>query len=324
MAEVKELSEADVMAMAQAHDEGRDWQPPSDPAKAETKAETAQAETNEASPALPTETETKTSSSEGAVDKEAKATETTSTTSSLTTDESKSDAASENKEERKPSRYERAKTRLAQGWEDLKAERAKLAAEREALQTKATQAGEKASSEAPKKSFRRFSAEDYREAAKSYRNDGNDEMAKAAEAKAAEIEDEDRKEAETRTQAELKSAWDQNLLKEVETNPELKDSSTKLYKAVSELLQQHAILRNYPAGISDAVGLAKLRLKAEAASDLEKRLKDAEAELGRLRKATTPAASQPSAPAKIKTFDELSSEEQGRELLKMAMEADRS
>ena len=50
------------------------------------------------------------------------------------------------------------------------------------------------------------------------------------EAKAAEIEAEDRKEAEQRTQAELKSAWDQNLLKEVEANPELKDSSTKLYK----------------------------------------------------------------------------------------------
>ena len=324
MAEVKELSEADVMAMAQAHDEGRDWQPKSEPASAEPKAETAQAETNEVIPALPTETETKTSSSDGAVDKEAKATETTSTTSSLTTtDESKSDAASV-KEERKPSRYEKAKSSLEKEWEDLRAEKARLAAEREALQTKATQAGEKASSEAPKKSSRRYSAEDYREAAKSYRNDGNDEMARAAEAKAAEIEDEDRKEAETRTQAELKSAWDQNLLKEVETNPELKDSSTKLYKAVSELLQQHAILRNYPAGISDAVGLAKLRLKAEAASDLEKRLKDAEAELGRLRKATTPASSQPSAPAKIKTFDELTSEEQGRELLRMAMEADRN
>ena len=149
-------------------------------------------------------------------------------------------------------------------------------------------------------------------------------MAKAAEAKAAEIEAEDRRETEQRTQAELKSAWDQNLLKEVEANPELKDSSTKLYKMVSQLLQTHAILRNYPAGISDAVGLAKMNMRAETASDLEKRLKDAETELQRLRKATTPAASQPSAPAKIKTFDEMTSEEQGRELLRMAMEADRS
>jgi len=320
MAEVKELTEADVLAMATAADEGREWQPPvAEEAKPEQKAQTAQAENNDSVPALNTETETKSTSGEVAV-AEAKA-ETTSTNSSLTTQsESKSDAASE----KKPSRYEKAKSRLEKEWEDLRAEKARIAAEREALQAKASSAGQEVSQTPTKDSRRKFSAEDYREAAKSYRNDGNDEMAKAAEAKAAEVEAEDRRETEQRTQAELKSAWDQNLLKEVEANPELKDSSTKLYKTVSELLQRHAILRNYPAGISDAVGLAKMHLKAETASDLEKRLKDAEAELGRLRKATMPAASQPSAPAKIKTFDEMSSEEQGRELLRMAAEADRN
>lgn len=322
MAEVKDLTEADVLAMATAADEGREWQPPvAEETKAEPKAETDQAETNEEPPATPTETETKSVSSEAAVDKEAKATETTSTNSSLTTQsESKSDAASE----KKPSRYEKAKSRLEKEWEDLRAEKARIAAEREALQAKANNPGQEVSQSPTKRGNRKFSAEDYREAAKSYRNEGNDDMAKAAEGKAAEIEEEDRKETEQRTQAELKNAWDQNLLKEVEANPELRDSSTKLYKTVSHLLQTHAILRNYPAGINDAVGLAKMQLKSESASGLEKRLKDAEAELQRLRKATTPAASQPSAPAKIKTFDEMSSEEQGRELLKMAMEADRN
>jgi hypothetical protein len=320
MAEVKELSEADVMAMAQAHDEGRDWQPKDEPATAATEAKTAQADSNEAPPALPTETETKTSSSEGAVDKEAKATETTSTTGSLTTsDETRPDAASE-KTERKPSRYERAKSRLEKEWDDLRAEKARFAAERETAQARDAQARQ----EAAAKPARKYSAGDYRDAAKSYRDEGNDDMARAAEAKATEVEAEERAESEARTQAELKGAWDQNLLKEVEANPELRDSQTPLYKAVSELLQQHAILRNYPAGISDAVGLAKMRIRADAASGLEKRLKDAEAELGRLRKATTPAASQPSAPAKIKTFDEMTSEEQGQELLRMAMEADRN
>lgn len=320
MAEVKDLTEADVLAMATAADEGREWQPPvAEEAEPKQEAQTDQAENNDSVPALNTETETKSTSGEVAV-AEAKA-ETTSTNSSLTTQsESKSDAASE----KKPSRYEKAKSRLEKEWEDLRAEKARIAAEREALQAKASSAGQEVSQTPTKDSRRKFSAEDYREAAKSYRNDGNDEMARAAEAKAAEVEAEDRRETEQRTQAELKSAWDQNLLKEVEANPELKDSSTKLYKTVSQLLQTHAILRNYPAGISDAVGLAKMHLRAETASDLEKRLKDAEAELGRLRKATMPAASQPSAPAKIKTFDEMSSEEQGRELLRMAAEADRN
>ena len=321
MAEVTELTELDVMKMAAAHDAGLDYIPDDSTGEATTtEGNTAQAETNDSVPALNTETETKTTSSEAAVEKEAKATQTTSTSSLTTQSESKSDAASE----KKPSRYEKAKSRLEKEWEDLRAEKARIAAEREALQAKAFTAGQEVSHSNTKDGRRKFSAEDYREAAKSYRNEGNDEMAKAAEGKAAEIEAEDRREAEQRTQAQLKSAWDQNLLKEVEANPELKDSSTKLYKMVSQLLQTHAILRNYPAGISDAVGLAKMNMKAETASDLEKRLKDAETELQRLRKATTPAASQPSAPAKIKTFDEMTSEEQGRELLRMAMEADRN
>jgi hypothetical protein len=161
------------------------------------------------------------------------------------------------------------------------------------------------------------------EAAKSYRDEGRDDLAKLAENKAGEIEVEDRKEQEEKVKGELKSAWDKNLYEEVEANPDLKDSSTPLYKAVSEMLQNHAILRNYPAGIKDAVGIAKIRLKAEAASDLEKKVAKYESELAQLRKATTPASGQPSAPAKQKQFHELSSNEQEKELLRMAMEADR-
>ena len=165
----------------------------------------------------------------------------------------------------------------------------------------------KAASQETKTSTRKFSAEDYREAAKSYRDEGRDDLAKLAENKAGEIEVEDRKEQEEKVKGELKSAWDKNLYEEVEANPDLKDSSTPLYKAVSEMLQNHAILRNYPAGIKDAVGIAKIRLKAEAASDLEKKVAKYESELAQLRKATTPASGQPSAPAKQKQFHELSS-----------------
>jgi hypothetical protein len=194
-----------------------------------------------------------------------------------------------------------------------------LQAEREAAQASVG----KAASQETKTSTRKFSAEDYREAAKSYRDEGRDDLAKLAENKASEIEVEDRKEQEEKVKGELKAAWDKNLYEEVEANPDLKDSSTKLYKAVSEMLQNHAILRNYPAGIKDAVGIAKIRLKAEAASDLEKKVAKYESELAQLRKATTPASGQPSAPAKQKQFHELSSNEQEKELLRMAMEADR-
>ena len=316
MAELTNLSEADVLALAKAADEGTEPAPTLSQVEAVTETkETASGDTSEP-PATPETTETK-STSDDVVTDEVPKTETVSTKSSLTTqpDESKSESASE----KKPTRYEKAKSRLEKEWETLRAEKAKLQAEREAAQASVG----KAASQEKQTSTRKFSAEDYREAAKSYRDEGRDDLAKLAENKAGEIEVEDRKEQEEKVKGELKSAWDKNLYEEVEANPDLKDSSTPLYKAVSEMLQNHAILRNYPAGIKDAVGIAKIRLKAEAASDLEKKVAKYESELAQLRKATTPASGQPSAPAKQKQFHELSSNEQEKELLRMAMEADR-
>jgi hypothetical protein len=316
MAELTNLSEADVLALAKAADEGTELAPTLSQVEAVTETkETASGDTSE-TPATPETTETK-STSDDVVTDEVPKTETVSTKSSLTTqsDESKSESASE----KKPTRYEKAKSRLEKEWETLRAEKAKLQAEREAAQASVG----KAAAQEKQTSTRKFSAEDYREAAKSYRDEGRDDLAKLAENKASEIEVEYRKEQEESVKGELKSAWDKNLYEEVEANPDLKDSSTKLYKAVSEMLQNHAILRNYPAGIKDAVGIAKIRLKAESASDLEKKVAKYESELAQLRKATTPASGQPSAPARQKQFHELSSNEQEKELLRMAAEADR-
>ena len=316
MAELKEVSELDMLKLAAAADAGLETIPEDKPTEEAKTTETSSGDTSE-TPATPKTTETK-STSDDVVTDEVPKTETVSTKSSLTTqssDESKSESASE----KKPTRYEKAKSRLEKEWETLRAEKAKLQAEREAAQASVG----KAASQETQTSTRKFSAEDYREAAKSYRDEGRDDLAKLAENKAGEIEVEDRKEQEEKVKGELKNAWDKNLYEEVEANPDLKDSSTKLYKAVSEMLQNHAILRNYPAGIKDAVGIAKVKLKAESASDLEKKVAKYESELAQLRKATTPASGQPSAPAKQKQFHELSSNEQEKELLRMAMEADR-
>jgi hypothetical protein len=320
MADSNNLTEADVLAMAQAADEGRDFNP--EPKKEEPKVEqVAQEKTSgdtEQTPAPAEEAETKQDASSEAPSSEDKTKE---EKSSLTTQstETKPDSASE----KKPTRYEKAKSRLEKEWEDVRAEKARLKAEREAIESaKAAREASPSGSENPTQTNRRYSAEDYREAAKSYRDEGNDDLAKLAERKASEIEAEDRKAFEEKTKAELKSAWDQNLLKEVEANPELRDSASPLYKAVAEMLENHAILRNYPAGINDAVGIAKVKIKAEAASGLEKNIAEYEREIAQLRKATTPASGQPSAPAKKKAFHELSLDEQERELMRMAASVD--
>ena len=322
MADSNNLTEAELLAMAQASDEGRDYTPEpkkDDEAKVENATEEKASGDTEQTPAPAEEAKNEKDASSEAPATEEKSKD---AKSSLTTqpDETKSESASE---EKKPSRYQRSLSRLEKEWDNLKEERERLKAEREAIENAKKQASQPGA-ETAKSGNRRFSAEDYREAAKSYREEGRDDLAKLADEKAVEVETEERKEVEQKTQAELKSAWDKNLLEEVESNPELKDSNSALYKAVSEMLQNHAILRNYPAGIKDAVGIAKIRIKAEAASDLEKRVAEYERELAQLRKATMPASGQPSAPKKTKAFHELSLEEQEKELFKMAVEADKN
>jgi len=320
MADSNNLTEADILAMAQAADEGRDYNPtPKEDEKPKAEAPATEKASGDPAPAEEAETKQEASSEVSATEEKSEEAK-----SSLTTQpsEDKSESASEQK---KPSRYEKAKGRLEKEWEDVRAEKARLKAEREAIeQAKAQREASQPGSETPKTGNRRFSADDYREAAKSYREEGRDDLAKLAETKATEVETEERREIEQKTQTELKSAWDKNLLEEVEANPDLKDSNSSLYKAVSEMLQNHAILRNYPAGIKDAVGIAKIRLQAETASDLKKKVAEYERELAQLRKATTPASSQPSGPAKTKSFSELSLDEQERELMRMAGEVDRN
>jgi hypothetical protein len=322
MADSNNLTEAELLAMAQASDEGREYVPETkkdeEPKTEKTTEEKASGDTEQTpAPAEEAKNEKDASSEAPATEEKSKDAK-----SSLTTqpDETKSESASE---EKKPTRYEKAKSRLEKEWEDVRAEKARLKAEREAIENAKNQATQP-SAETQKSGSRRFSAEDYREAAKSYREEGRDDLAKLADQKATEVETEERQEIEQKTQAELKSAWDKNLLEEVESNPDLKDSNSPLYKAVSEMLQNHAILRNYPAGIKDAVGIAKIRIKAESASDLEKKVAEYEREIAQLRKATMPASGQPSAPKKTKAFHELSLEEQEKELFKMAAEADRA
>ena len=319
MADSMEVTELDMLKLAAAADAGLETVPKEEP-KVEAKTEVSSSGDNEQTPAPAGKAEkTKLETSDDVSSTKEKSKE---DKSSLTTQPS--EIKSESASEKKPTRYEKAKSRLEKEWEDVRAEKARIKTEREQIeaakvqrQTSETTQGE------TKQSSRKFSAEDYREAAKSYRDEGRDDLAKLAETKASDIEVEDRKEIEQKTQAELKSSWDKNLLEEVEANPDLKDSNSTLYKAVSEMLQNHAILRNYPAGIKDAVGIAKVKLQAETASDLKKKVAEYESELAQLRKATTPASGQPTGPAKTKAFHELTLDEQERELMKMACEVDR-
>jgi hypothetical protein len=320
MADSPEVTELDMLKLAAAADAGLETIPQDEPIE-EVETEVASSGDTEQEPAPAEGAET---NKRGASDEVPASEEKSEEASSLTDQPSEINSESDS-EQKKPSRYEKAKSRLEKEWEDVREEKARLRAERESIeQAKAQRETSQSSSEAQKTGNRRFSAEDYREAAKSYRDEGRDDLAKLAEQKSTEIEVEDKKAFEQKVHTQLKSEWDKNLMEEVDANPDLKDSNTPLYKAVSEMLQNHAILRNYPAGIKDAVGIARVKIKADSASELSKKVAEYESELAQLRKATTPGSGQPKGPAKTKAFHELSLDEQERELMRMAGEADRN
>ncbi len=320
MADSTEVTELDMLKLAAAADAGLETIPKDEP-KVEAKTEVASSGDTEQKPAPAGEAET---NKLGTSDEVPASKEKSEEASSLTEQPSENNSESAS-EQKKPTRYEKAKSRLEKEWDDVREEKARLKAERESIeQAKAQRETSQSSSEVQKTGNRRFSAEDYREAAKSYRDEGRDDLAKLAEQKSTEIESEDQREQQAKVQGELKASWDKNLQDEVDSNPDLKNSSTPLYKAESEMLQNHAILRNYPAGIKDAVGLARQKLQAETASELSKKVAEYESELAQLRKATTPGSGQPTGPAKTKAFHELSLDEQERELMRMAGEADRN
>ena len=320
MADSTEVTELDMLKLAAAADAGLETVPKDEP-KVETKTEVTSSGDTEQKPAPAEEAET---NKRGASDEVPASKEKSKEASSLTEQPSENNSESAS-EQKKPTRYEKAKSRLEKEWDDVREEKARLKSERESIeQAKAQRETSQSGSETQKTGNRRFSAEDYREAAKSYRDEGRDDLAKLAEQKSTEIEVEDQKQQQVKIQGELKASWDKNLQDEVDSNPDLKDSSTPLYKAVSEMLQTHAILRNYPAGIKDAVGIAKVKLQAETASELRKKVAEYESELAQLRKATTPGSGQPTGPAKTKAFHELSLNEQESELMRMAGEVDRN
>jgi hypothetical protein len=320
MADSTEVTELDMLKLAAAADAGLEAVPQDEP-KVQAETEVASSGDTEQKPAPAGEAET---NKRGASDEVPASKEKSKEASSLTDQPSENNSESAS-EQKKPTRYEKAKSRLEKEWDDVREEKARLKSERESIeQAKAQRETSQSGSEVQKTGNRRFSAEDYREAAKSYRDEGRDDLAKLAEQKSTEIESEDQKQQQVKIQGELKASWDKNLQDEVDSNPDLKDSSTPLYKAVSEMLQTHAILRNYPAGIKDAVGLARQKLQAETASELQKKVAEYESELAQLRKATTPGSGQPTGPAKTKAFHELSLDEQERELMKMAGEVDRN
>lgn len=105
-------------------------------------------------------------------------------------------------------------------------------------------------------------------------------------------------------------------------NPELRDPNSPLRKETEALLNAHPLFKRSAQGVAYAGEVAKLKLGAAKVPGLEQQVATLTAEIERLNKATAIGGSNPTRPAQAKDFDSMSPEEQDRELLRRARDAD--
>ena len=120
--------------------------------------------------------------------------------------------------------------------------------------------------------------------------------------------------------------WEQNMQKVMQAEPEVRDPNSALGKQISALLggQYAEEFERSPNGFAMATEVAKLVVKAGAASGLEEENKKLKAEVEKLRHATSISGSGPTGPSAPRKLDDMSLDEAGRELQRMAAQWDQA
>lgn len=220
---------------------------------------------------------------------------------------------------------EKSRNRLGQLWEQFNQKQREFADERARFQAEA----EQARLSPPKNPKEAYSADELREFAKEWENEGRDDLAKEARQRAAQIEETDRKakileeENRTRFESRVRQNWD-SLTKE---NPDLQDKSSDLYQTTMSYMQHNDplvrdFLNRHPDGLVLANALAKLQLAGESAADAVKEVERLKAENQKLKSKMSLGTSNPSAPVGEKSIRDMSTAEAESYVRSLAAQAD--
>jgi hypothetical protein len=235
--------------------------------------------------------------------------------------------------ERKDRSWQALEAEKSQARAQIEAERRAIAEERQRLQQQA-QPQRQQQSQYSSKDYAKF-AQDCSKAATEARERGDyDEADKQADlavkaTQQAFAVSEQEQTTHYQQQAEFHAkAWEQNLVQAMQAEPEIVKvmnggEKTPLANEVEKVLTEGAgIFERIPNGGSYAIQMAKLRLKAGAASGLEETIKKLTTENERLKGLTSINGSGPSGPVRQKSFNDLPGDEQERQLLAAASEYD--
>ena len=235
--------------------------------------------------------------------------------------------APEAQEQPKKSKWEKNEERKTSSWKQINAEKEEIKRQRESLLKEAEELKSRKVDLDEGKAYRDekgFTAEDYENAAKRLKEEGDDDLASDAIDRAKEVRAEGDK---AQQQMVAKKHWDAFESK----RQELMQKHSELSKPDSELTQKaNAILTEHPsmqsaAGLEQAVKIAQLQITAAGAETSEAQVKELTDKLTKLEKKMSVSGGFTNERVDgERSFDDLSDSEQTEYLRRAAMEADNS
>lgn len=244
-----------------------------------------------------------------------------STSEASKAEEKPKETKSEDKKEAKRAKEE---ARLAESWKKLEAEKAAVRAKQAELEKKLEESERANDPTTP------ANPDKLRQYAKEWENEGRDDLARAARQQADLLEQKAKINAEKteKAQKEFNETWASNVRRMIEENPDLKDEESDFAKRVvgilkSEDMELRKLINASPNGFAYATQIAKMQKAAEDSEVLRTELESLKKENADLRKKTSLSASGSQTPAKRKSFEEMSYQEQEEFLRRNASDSDR-
>jgi hypothetical protein len=240
-------------------------------------------------------------------------------------------------EQKKADRKQKEQDRLDKTWENVNRQKEELERRRQELDQAQQRIAQQQQTKARPAQVRDITSrqlfqahQDFKARAKEALKDGdydaynqNDALAEQSLQHAQQFYQVEQQEAQQEQQQQYQALWVSKMTEAAKDEPDLINPQSALSQAMQKLLQEHgAFLYGNPDGFKYGLEFVKKQMAAESVSELRDKLTKAEAEVQRLTKATTPLGAGPTTPIQPRKLDDMSTDEQIRELERMAARAD--
>ena len=228
-------------------------------------------------------------------------------------------------EEQPKSKWAKNEERKTSSWKHINAEKEEIKRQREELLKVAEELKGRQADLDDGKAYRDekgFTAEDYENAAKRLKEEGDDDLASDAKERAKEVRTEADKSQQEREVKKQYGVFESKRQELMQKHEDLRDVNSDLTKAANAILQQYPSMANAD-GLENAVKIAQLQMKAAGAEKSETQVKELTDKLNKLEKKMSVSGGFTS--EKVdggRSFDDLSEKEQEAHLLKAAAEHD--